>query len=698
MAHVTADRVRDTSTTTGSGNFTVSGTAPTGFRTLSAVLTANDTFYYAIQHQTSNEWEVGLGTYSSTANEFARTTVYASSSSGSAVNFAAGTKDVFITLAAARTVQLDNNGAIPGITDAGNLTFTGTGRRITGDFSNATVANRVNFQTSTTNGATYVSTLPLGTGTASGFFSYNAADGDNASFIGTYLTSTLSVINSGKNGTGSYLPMTFYTGGSERMRIDTSGNVGIGTSSPAFKFVSVGGGIQLSGGTTSQEGVRIQRASGVCSFTGINNDNNAYNALSFATSASEAMRIDTSGNVGIGTSSPGVKLDVQQSISGGAGLAGRVYNPDTGATSAAYITAYQGTVQTAIYSYGNSGSYLGSISNNFAALITNNTERMRIDTSGNVGIGTSSPGNKLDIVSAGSSQIRVKDGVNSTAYYDFGRDGTDGFFGFSGAQTTFSGYKWSVNAGTEVMRITNSGNVGIGTSSPAKSLTVQASEPMIQLVDADLTTRVANIGGQNGNVTIDIDPAATAAASFFSVNIDNSERARIDSSGNLLVGQSSYSATTVGVGINPAGLINIAQNNSTSGGTGIQIYSTAASAYRFYVTMDGKINCTSTTIAAISDARLKENVRDLDAGLDAIMALKPRKFDWKEGKGKDIKNDRGFIAQEFEQVFPDLIDEWKDPAPEGEEPYKSVRADLIPVLVKAIQELKAELDALKGAK
>ena len=90
------------------------------------------------------------------------------------------------------------------------------------------------------------------------------------------------------------------------------------------------------------------------------------------------------------------------------------------------------------------------------------TERMRIDTSGNVGIGTSSPGNRLDIVSATTSQIRVKDGVGATAYYDFGRDGTDGFFGFSGAQTTFSGYKWSVNAGTEVMRITNAGNVGIG--------------------------------------------------------------------------------------------------------------------------------------------------------------------------------------------------------------------------------------------
>ena len=137
--------------------------------------------------------------------------------------------------------------------------------------------------------------------------------------------------------------------------------------------------------------------------------------------------------------------------------------------------------------------------------------------------------------------------------------------------------------------------------------------------------------------------------------------------------------------------------SSTSGGdVTYSLYSTGASAYRFYVGYNGTISATTTTISAISDQRLKENVQDLDVGLEKIMALKPRKFDWKAGKGKDIKGDRGWIAQEFEQVFPDMIDNWKDPAPEGEEPYKAVRADLIPVLVKALQELKAEVDSLKS--
>ena len=110
---------------------------------------------------------------------------------------------------------------------------------------------------------------------------------------------------------------------------------------------------------------------------------------------------------------------------------------------------------------------------------------------------------------------------------------------------------------------------------------------------------------------------------------------------------------------------------STTADDGLQIYSTGASAYRFFVSMNGTIYATTTTITAISDQRLKENIRDLDDGLDVVMALKPRKFDWKEGKGADIKNARGFIAQEFETVLPDMIEQWRDPVPEGEEPYKA---------------------------
>ena len=84
-----------------------------------------------------------------------------------------------------------------------------------------------------------------------------------------------------------------------------TGGVGIGVtpSISGAKLTTVGGPVQLSPGTTSQEGIRFTRASGICQINGINNDNNAYNALAFATGASEAMRIDSSGNLLVGATS-----------------------------------------------------------------------------------------------------------------------------------------------------------------------------------------------------------------------------------------------------------------------------------------------------------------------------------------------------------------------------------------------------------
>jgi len=104
MAFVTSDRISDTTTTIGTGNVTVTGTAPLGYKTFSEVLTVGDTFYYCIQAQTTGEWETGTGTYTS-ANVFARTTVLGSSNANTYVSFSGGTKTVFMTLAAANTLQ-----------------------------------------------------------------------------------------------------------------------------------------------------------------------------------------------------------------------------------------------------------------------------------------------------------------------------------------------------------------------------------------------------------------------------------------------------------------------------------------------------------------------------------------------------------------------------------------------------------------
>jgi hypothetical protein len=102
MALVLADRVKETTTTTGTGTVTLLG-ASTGFQSFAVVGNGNTT-YYTIAGQTGSEWEVGIGTYTASGTTLARTTVLSSSNSGSAVNFSAGTKDVFVTYPSERAV------------------------------------------------------------------------------------------------------------------------------------------------------------------------------------------------------------------------------------------------------------------------------------------------------------------------------------------------------------------------------------------------------------------------------------------------------------------------------------------------------------------------------------------------------------------------------------------------------------------
>lgn len=102
MALVLKDRVKETSTTTGTGTFTLLG-ASTGFQSFSSIGDGNTT-YYAISLQGGSEWEVGIGTYTLSGTTLARTAILASSNSGSAVNFSAGTKEVFVTYPAGRSV------------------------------------------------------------------------------------------------------------------------------------------------------------------------------------------------------------------------------------------------------------------------------------------------------------------------------------------------------------------------------------------------------------------------------------------------------------------------------------------------------------------------------------------------------------------------------------------------------------------
>ena len=111
MALVIADRVRETTTTTGTGTITLGG-AVTNFETFTANLSNSDTTYYSIVDNTNGAFEVGLGTFTASGTTLARTTIIASSNSNSAVNFGSGTKDVFITIPASKMIVKDTNGNV----------------------------------------------------------------------------------------------------------------------------------------------------------------------------------------------------------------------------------------------------------------------------------------------------------------------------------------------------------------------------------------------------------------------------------------------------------------------------------------------------------------------------------------------------------------------------------------------------------
>jgi hypothetical protein len=124
MAFVLADRVKETTTTAGTGTVTLLG-ASTGYQSFSAIGNGNTT-YYTIAGQTGSEWEVGIGTYTSSGTTLSRDTVLASSNAGSLVVFSAGTKDVFVTYPAEYTANAIGGGIGAVQLNASTMTVSGT--------------------------------------------------------------------------------------------------------------------------------------------------------------------------------------------------------------------------------------------------------------------------------------------------------------------------------------------------------------------------------------------------------------------------------------------------------------------------------------------------------------------------------------------------------------------------------------------
>jgi hypothetical protein len=629
-----------------------------------------------------------------------------------------------------------------------NLNFTGIGSRITGDTANATVTNRLALQDSTTNAQTIFSVFPNGTATTSQVQLYNSSSGTNYTRFNLTSFATSVALGQTISGTGTYLPMTFSTSASEAMRLDTSGNLGIGTSSPQNRLNVYGSGTggaaqttlllsHLDGGSGSQS-IRLGSYQSGASVIGgaylralYNYASSTATSLAFVidngTSAAEAMRIASDGNVGIGVvpSATGGKIQVMGAIntasaqfSGNAN--GMSVLNQTGLT--VYTNLSGGSTDTTLVAGGAAGTYMAFGIHN----ATSYSERMRIDASGNVGIGTSSGNTKFTVQGAAAYGIARF----TTSDYSDGVSGS-GILINTGATTgntftSINAYQAGFASSNNLILQNTGGNVGIGTSSPGAKLDVQGSvgtsSPLLVLKNTSTASasniaqtqfftgntfggleQVASITGFNPNAGVNNGGALYFSTSANGTATTPTERMRIDSSGNLLVGRTSAIAKlslqgngatdpvfyvlgdTAGDVGNGAVRISKFDNDTTTSQIFVQFLVNNTS------TGSGQINANGASQAAFgsfSDSRLKENIVDLPSQLENIMALRPVEFDYiqSEGGGHQI----GFIAQEMKEVYSDAVGERSDGmlTVTG---WNKTEA----ILVKAIQELKAEFDAYK---
>jgi hypothetical protein len=377
----------------------------------------------------------------------------------------------------------------------------------------------------------------------------------------------------------------------------------------------------------------------------------AATALTIQSAGTTAMTIDTSQNVGIGTSSPATILHVSTSASNFAkfnssNALGGYLSLATSGTEIGYL----GTAQSLI-----------SGSNTDTAIRANNSllfatgggyERMRIDSSGNVGIGTSSPGsfygNPAVLVVAKNQNALTQLGIsNSTS----GASAINRFTMVGGTSNSYVNFDLADNNGSPY------GILGFGSG--------------VQYISYSLFS-----------------------AGYQSWSTNNTERMRVDSSGNLLVGTTSAVTSPTGgslQSINGSSSQIFVRCSGATAGKYYQLGVNSSNAFIIYNNASAGVYLTdgATSWTGSSDENLKNITGTIKNGLEKISFLRAAEFTWKNDDTN--KPQVGLIAQDVQKVLPEVIDTNGDG-------HLGVRyAEVIPLLVAAIQELKAEIDTLKGA-
>ncbi len=592
------------------------------------------------------------------------------------------------------------------LTTGSELTFDGTNIQIGKDVSGA-VTNSISLGNSGIGGGIVTSTLFL------------ARYGDN---YGAYIQAIENY------GAAITPPLIFGVADAEQMRLTSTG-LGIGTSSPSNKLtVNSGASTTIAQFTSTGSSAFLGLAnSGATTFIG--NDSTSGNFIIQTPSGgfSTKLTLDNSGNLGIGTSSPGAKLELSQFSTTTPSLRLRYSS-----TSVYADHLMDGNGNYVIQSPAANGVTSGGIVVRAGAEIqfftNNNTggDQMRLDSSGNLGLGVTpsawGSGSSAIQNSAGGIWRFGTDNIYFGQNYYF--NGTNRIYSTSNNATEYQQgngiHRWftapSGTAGdaisfTQSMTLNASGNLGIGTSSPTQKLTVQAAAGYLatfQTSDANKPRFQVYVDDTDGVSLVSGYDTAAKAMVFYT---GGSARLRLDSSGNLLVGTTSTSgkltvstadAAQVAASITASnsGFYNqVLQINCARGATtGYNLIqaNNSSSTECFKVTGAGDVQNTNNSYGAISDAKLKENVTDATPKLDKLNQVRVVNFNMIGSEQKQI----GVIAQELEQIFPGMVDESPDRDAEGNDlgtTTKSVKYSVfVPMLIKALQEATTEINSLKA--
>jgi hypothetical protein len=665
---------------------------------------------------------------------------------GSAIKVLAGAGGAGIAGGSNTQVQYNSSGNLAG---SANLTFNGT--TLTANTLNLTNAlgtayGGTGLTSFTANGVVYASsTSALTTGSALTF------DGTTLNNSGAFGSSTaaFTLKNTSASSTSNIVEQQFWAGNTfsglvsiAAFGADTSTGVGnqygsfywkianAGAPTEKMRLTSTGLGIGQTSPATALDVVGVETFRGAAAAGAIltitpdassGANGVAYNTTFstggagphiFSIGGSEQMRLTSTG-LGIGTSSPAYKLDLVSS-------AAAVINLNSTNTAGPEVRfASSGTrvgdVGTGKVLTGGSATDFGINAAGANSLIfaTNDTERARIDSSGNMAIGQTtavSGGSGARWLTIGTSGGTTYSGgviysVNGTVQvYEY--QDSDNLFFFQGNNSNV-GFKWQTQ-GSERMRLNSSGNLGIGLTSPnfklnvygpvaAQWITPNATEPAF--VMGDTANATAGIWFQNtfsaNNATQMIFKTRTSGGSV-------NEVARFDSAGNFLVSTTSTASVTYGSSqITISDGISTEYASLTSAGIYESFHSTTSLQYTaLFKNGNGTVGSISTsgsatTFSTSSDYRLKNTIAPMTGALAKVAALKPVTYKW----NVDGSDGEGFIAHELAEVCPHAVTGAKDAVDANGKPiYQGIDTSfLVATLTAAIQELKAEFDAYKAS-